>query len=212
MVDVALLTDADQDDNNEDKVSMMTIHSAKGLEFPFVFIVGLEENLFPSQMALNSREELEEERRLFYVALTRARSLAYLSYATTRFRWGLPVFNDQSRFIAEVAPEFLDRKDLLGPGRRSSGFGGFRQERQQFMKGSTSWSGGPGSPEKDKSPSSPPADFSAIQPGMEVLHERFGKGKVLGIEGEDDNLKATIFFPSAGQKQLLLRFAKLTLV
>ena len=212
MVDVALLTDADQEDGDEDKVSMMTIHSAKGLEFPYVFIVGLEENLFPSQMALNSREELEEERRLFYVALTRAKSRAFLSYATTRFRWGQPVFNDSSRFIAEVASEFLDRKDLVGPGKRSSGFGGFRQERQQFIKSGTAWSGSSGSSEKSIDSSVSPADFQAIQPGVEVMHERFGKGKVLGIEGQDENKKATIFFPSAGQKQLLLRFAKLTLV
>ena len=108
LVDVALLTDADQDDGDDDKVSLMTIHAAKGLEYPYVYVVGLEENLFPSQMALNTREELEEERRLFYVALTRAEKKATLSYALTRYRWGQLIQNEPSRFIEEIDEQYLN--------------------------------------------------------------------------------------------------------
>ncbi len=116
MEDVSLLTDVDNDkddENNNDKVSLMTIHSAKGLEFPYVYIVGLEENLFPSQMALNAREDLEEERRLFYVALTRAEKRATLSFAETRYRWGQLVSAEPSRFIEEIEDKFIDSSAIL---------------------------------------------------------------------------------------------------
>ena len=106
--DVALATDLDNESNDNNKVSLMTIHLAKGLEFPFVYIVGLEENLFPSAMNLNSRTELEEERRLFYVALTRAEKKIYLSYVLSRYRWGKPVDSEKSRFIDEINEEFLE--------------------------------------------------------------------------------------------------------
>ena len=118
MVDVALLTDADQDtEEDRDKITLMTIHASKGLEFPFVYIVGMEENLFPSQLALNSRSELEEERRLFYVALTRAEKQATLSYATSRFRWGNIVTSEPSRFIEEI-----DSSHLFFESKASSSF------------------------------------------------------------------------------------------
>ena len=223
LVDVALLTDADQDDGDDNKVSMMTIHAAKGLEFPHVYIVGLEENLFPSQMALNTREELEEERRLFYVALTRAEKKATLSYAITRYRWGQLQQNEPSRFIEEVDERYLNLPKV--DARRSEPFD-FNSARNSFYKpmpsGRKPASSAPAASTpprpgmrkvKDGGPAAPPsADTGEIQPGTEVKHVRFGKGKVLKLEGNAPNVKATVFFPSAGQKQLLLKFAKLEII
>ena len=220
LVDVALLTDADQDDGDDDKVSLMTIHAAKGLEFPYIYVVGLEENLFPSQMALNTREELEEERRLFYVALTRAEKRATLSYALTRYRWGQLIQNEPSRFIEEIDEQYLNLPTVSA--RRPEPFD-FNTARTSFYKPMPSGSGPrtttPPKPGMKKvSASAPgaaaesgvaPASSSGIAPGVEVKHARFGKGKVLKLEGEEPNVKATVFFPSAGQKQLLLKFAKL---
>lgn len=220
LVDVALLTDADQDDGDDDKVSLMTIHAAKGLEFPYIYVVGLEENLFPSQMALNTREELEEERRLFYVALTRAEKRATLSYALTRYRWGQLIQNEPSRFIEEIDEQYLNLPTVSA--RRPEPFD-FNTARTSFYKPMPSGSGPrtttqPKPGMKKGSASAPgaaaesgvaPASSGGIAPGVEVKHARFGKGKVLKLEGEEPNVKATVFFPSAGQKQLLLKFAKL---
>lgn len=221
LIDVALLTDADQDDGDDNKVSLMTIHAAKGLEFPVVFVVGLEENLFPSQMSLHSREELEEERRLFYVALTRAERRAFLSYATTRFRWGNLTQAEPSRFIEEIDPEYLELP-AVSP-RQASPFGGdFNQARQGwFGQGQGTFRKADGPPVRGGKPLKKvsqavqdfnPSDAEAIQAGMEVEHARFGKGKVLKIDGEGVQRKATVFFPTAGQKQLLLKFAKLRII
>lgn len=235
LIDVALLTDVDNDKDQEGgTVSLMTIHSAKGLEFPYVNIVGLEENLFPSQFVLNSREELEEERRLFYVALTRAEKKVTLSYATTRYRWGQLQFCEPSRFIEEINPIYLDKPEPQRPSRPSAI--DFSSERGNFFGKSTF----PKSEKKNVEPpvktstpvSLPPRNFKPvttasnisspdsgpfasaeeINVGVEVMHEKFGKGKVLVIEGKAPDLKATVFFPTAGQKQLLLKFAKLKLV
>ena len=220
LVDVALLTDADQDDGDDDKVSLMTIHAAKGLEFPYIYVVGLEENLFPSQMALNTREELEEERRLFYVALTRAEKRATLSYALTRYRWGQLIQNEPSRFIEEIDEQYLNLPTVSA--RRPEPFD-FNTARTSFYKPMPSGSGPrtttqPKPGMKKVSASAPgaaaesgvaPASSGGIAPGVEVKHARFGKGKVLKLEGEEPNVKATVFFPSTGQKQLLLKFAKL---
>ena len=217
LVDVALLTDADQDDGDDDKVSLMTIHAAKGLEYPYVYVVGLEENLFPSQMALNTREELEEERRLFYVALTRAEKKATLSYALTRYRWGQLIQNEPSRFIEEIDEQYLNLPTVSA--KRPEPFD-FNSARTSFYKPMPSGNRGgtppkPGMKKVSSAPSSgtpagsAPAASGAIAPGVEVKHARFGKGKVLKLEGEEPNVKATVFFPSAGQKQLLLKFAKL---
>ena len=239
LIDVALLTDTVSTDVDESKcVSLMTIHSAKGLEFPNVFIVGMEENLFPSQMSLNAREDLEEERRLFYVALTRAEKRAILSYANSRFKWGQFTYCEPSRFIEEIDEKFLEttsgKKTLSSP--KSFDFG---EERGKFSGGMNKLP----LQEKPRSsapPSTPPApmppqidtsklkkvDMNApvplpagdwalpheIQVGVEVQHEKFGKGKVIKVEGENPNEKATVFFPSEGQKQLLLKFAKLKIV
>ena len=220
LVDVALLTDGDQDDGDDDKVSLMTIHAAKGLEFPYIYVVGLEENLFPSQMALNAREELEEERRLFYVALTRAEKRATLSYALTRYRWGQLIQNEPSRFIEEIDEQYLNLPTVSA--RRPEPFD-FNTSRTSFYKPMPSGSGPrtttqPKPGMKKVSAAAPgaaaesgvaPASSGGIAPGVEVKHARFGKGKVLKLEGEEPNVKATVFFPSAGQKQLLLKFAKL---
>jgi DNA helicase-2/ATP-dependent DNA helicase PcrA len=226
MQDVALLTNDDNDKNPDaDTVSLMTIHSAKGLEFPHVFVVGLEENLFPSQMSLSSRTELEEERRLFYVAITRAEKKLTLCYATSRYRWGTLTSCEPSRFIDEIDPQFLelDFKQTQKP----AGNPFFSDER-------TAWGNRPSTAQTDSfskpKPASAPkttsilpkahiptpgfevSDTSKLQVGMEVEHERFGFGKVINLEGNKPDIKATIFFKELGQKQLLLKFAKLRIV
>ncbi|MBK6626232.1 MAG: UvrD-helicase domain-containing protein [Flavobacteriales bacterium] len=251
LIDVALLTDADNEDPNDtDRVSLMTIHSAKGLEFSYVHIVGLEEELFPNQMSVTTRADLEEERRLFYVALTRARIRATLSYAMSRYKWGQLTAGEPSRFIDEIDPKYLElptANTRSGPGfseRRSitppwaSRAGAF--DRPASEAGARPVPGRERSaPSARPAPSGPPppaapprkslkritdggAPLEAttslggpspdLAEGMTVEHERFGRGKVLKIEGRAPDLKATVFFPSAGQKQLLLRFAKLRVV
>jgi DNA helicase-2/ATP-dependent DNA helicase PcrA len=232
LIDVALLTDADNvDDGDNDKVSMMTIHGAKGLEFPYVNIVGMEENLFPSQLSLNSREEMEEERRLFYVAITRAEKRATLSYALSRYRWGQLSYCEPSRFIEEIDEQYLEMPSA--PSARTAPRGiDFSKERSGFSTGYSAPKPRVQAPQETPTPVSPPPNFKKvsaaaptsgpglfdnsppatadqIQPGVEVMHDKFGKGKVLSLEGEAPDIKATIFFPSAGQKQLLLKFAKL---
>ena len=219
LVDVALLTDADQEDDDKDKVSLMTIHAAKGLEFQYVYIVGLEENLFPSQMSLNSRTELEEERRLFYVALTRAKKRAVLSYAETRFKWGNLIYCEPSRFIEDVDESYLEYSHSAKAASSRNAFD-FSSERSGYFNKEKKSTFSPPSGRRLKpipkaapvDPNFEASDSSSIQAGMEVVHQRFGKGKVLNIEGKAPNKKATVFFPSAGQKQLLLKFAKLKIV
>ena len=222
MQDVALLTNDDNDKNkNADTVSLMTIHSSKGLEFPQVYVVGLEENLFPSQMSLNSRSDLEEERRLFYVATTRAENKLTISYATSRFKFGSLISCEPSRFLDEIDPQYLELDFTAKPVSSNNPF--FDDERSAW----SSKSGGdafskPKAPvvkttsilAKAHVPSAgfAPSDTSGLQVGMEVEHERFGYGKVLTLEGNKPDIKATIFFKEIGQKQLLLKFAKLRIV
>ncbi|MCW5899289.1 MAG: UvrD-helicase domain-containing protein [Flavobacteriales bacterium] len=252
LIDVALLTDADNEDPNDtDRVSLMTIHAAKGLEFPYVFVVGLEEDLFPNMMSVQSRADLEEERRLFYVALTRAEKRCTLSYAMSRYKWGNLTAGEPSRFIDEIDEKFLEMpkaNDRVGFGaargtppwaRKNVGFGPNpgefasgkpvygREERAPVSPRPNAPQRRPGPPTSPKpgklkritsegrpleATSSLGADSPEIAEGMTVAHERFGKGKVLKVEGRAPDLKATVFFPSAGQKQLLLRFAKLEVV
>jgi DNA helicase-2/ATP-dependent DNA helicase PcrA len=218
LVDVALLTDADQEkDEDKDKITLMTIHASKGLEFPYVFIVGLEENLFPSQLALNSRSELEEERRLFYVALTRAEKQATLSYATSRFRWGNIVTSEPSRFIEEIDARELEMQS-------SNSFAGSGIGRSMNQLNMERKIGGGQTPlfsdrrrltpindSVPKKPVGVSAEQLDLKVGYNVIHERFGKGKIIGLEGTPPT-KATVFFPKAGSKQLLLKFAKLEVV
>jgi DNA helicase-2/ATP-dependent DNA helicase PcrA len=222
MQDVALLTNDDKDnDPNADTVSLMTIHSAKGLEFPHVNVVGLEENLFPSQMSLNSRSDLEEERRLFYVAVTRAESKLTISYATSRFKFGTLISCEPSRFLDEIDARYLELDYSAKPAPSNNTF--FDDERNAWNKRSDSFSKPrpAAAPVKTTSvlakahvptPGFAPSDTSNLQVGMEVEHERFGFGKVISLEGNKPDVKATIFFKEIGQKQLLLKFAKLRII
>ena len=220
MQDVALLTNDDKDKNADaDTVSLMTIHSSKGLEFPQVNVVGLEENLFPSQMSLNSRSDLEEERRLFYVAVTRAESKLTISYATSRFKFGTLISCEPSRFLDEIDARYLQLDFTAKPASSNNPF--FDDERNAWSKKADTFANP--KPAKVKttsilakahvpSASFAPSDTSNLQVGMEVEHERFGFGKVISLEGNKPDIKATIFFKEIGQKQLLLKFAKLHIV
>jgi DNA helicase-2/ATP-dependent DNA helicase PcrA len=218
MIDVALLTDADLTSENEEKnhVTMMTIHSSKGLEFPHVFLVGLEENLFPSQMALHSRTELEEERRLFYVALTRAMNSCTLSYASSRFNWGQLVTSEPSRFIDEIEQSYLEfESPQRGGGRSLSGRSSFDQPHTGGLNKSFSSSTPPPTfkpMQQASGASKSPGSNENLKVGYIVNHDRFGKGKVTKLEGDGADKKATIFFPHHGAKTVLLRFANLTIL
>lgn len=213
MQDIALLTDADTDDKNQtDRVSLMTIHQAKGLEFPYVFVAGLEENLFPSIQSLHSREDLEEERRLFYVAITRAMKRLTLSYAESRYKYGEMIYSEKSRFVDEIDERYIDVA---------------RKTPQQKVE--NSWQKTPAPATLHKKPLNLkkintsvnatllptdfiPSDSDDIRVGMTVIHQRFGKGKVLTLEGVGPNKKSTVLFDEIGTKQLLLQFARLKIV
>jgi len=233
---ITLLTDADEKDPDADTVKLMTIHAAKGLEFSCVFAAGLEEMLFPSALAINTREELEEERRLFYVAITRAKQRLWITYANTRYRFGQLVQNEPSRFIEEIPEQYLDRS-FAGGGTRN--------------QGGTQWSGGSGfdrmkgwgksresgdwsresNPVKKQSPSylspkSPvnkviehtptegftPSDTSNLQAGQKVEHQKFGFGEVIKMEGAAHNPIATVKFEHNGEKKIMLNYAKLRII
>jgi DNA helicase II / ATP-dependent DNA helicase PcrA len=236
---VSLLTDLDNDKpEDRNKVTIMTMHSAKGLEFNNVYIVGLEEELFPSKMAFESPEELEEERRLFYVAITRARKRVYISSAQNRYRWGTPTSSQPSRFLRDIDPKYLelpaensgrqpaknyDREDAWDydySGKSRPGKSPFTGKMQGNLSSKpASVKSGLVIPKKQvplRKPSN--EDFKhdnpdLVQPGMKVEHNLFGIGKVLQIEGASPNRKATVFFQDQGEeKQLLLKFAKLRIV
>ncbi len=203
---VLLYTSEDKDkDKDADKVSLMTIHAAKGLEFPYVFVVGMEEQIFPSFLAM-SRPELEEERRLFYVAVTRAEKQVTLSYAQTRFNNGQRMGGEVSRFIEEIDPEYIETPDKK-TGTLPRVFFNAGKPTQSLSHSVTQ----PSKPRTATIPNTS-AQISAIMPGMKVHHDKFGTGKVLNIEGAGDSRKATVFFEGSGQKQLMLKFAKLTIV
>lgn len=225
--DVALATDLDNDTGDDDRVALMTIHLAKGLEFPTVFCVGMEEDLFPSAMSMNTRSELEEERRLFYVALTRAEHQAYLTYAQSRYRWGKLVDSDPSRFIEEIDGQYLEYMTppetsyRYKSGLSSDIFGNVDKSKLRLQK---PVSGTPPSYLKSKELNASP-NIRKIRPleeptvttekvdglteGQIVMHARFGKGTVLNLEGAGADKKAEIKFDVGGIKKLLLRFAKL---
>ncbi|HNW99384.1 MAG TPA: UvrD-helicase domain-containing protein [Bacteroidales bacterium] len=220
--DISLLTDAEDPDKKDDSdyVSLMTIHAAKGLEFPHVYIVGVEENLFPSMQSLGTRTELEEERRLFYVALTRAMKRATVSYSETRYKWGNLNFCEPSRFIEELNPNYIDF-----PKRKT-----VQTDEFIFDTGSKQkiFSPKPTQPgisvkknfvpiEKAKPKTAINIEFTEnitekLQVGMQVEHAKFGNGKVISIEGNAVDKKAIVFFENIGQKQLLLKFAKLKIL
>lgn len=214
--DVALLTgDEKKDEENKDTVSLMTIHSAKGLEFPHVYVVGLEENLFPSQMALHSRADLEEERRLFYVAITRAERKLTLSYAVSRYKWGSPVSCDPSRFLEEIDPKYLEINYLQKPIANSTFFDDDRQSYNSIagkpkpMMQATSLAKAYNHVASENFEASDP---KLLQVGMEVEHQKFGFGTIMEMEGNQGDIKTTINFKQVGKKQLLLKFAKLRIV
>lgn len=228
--DVALATDLDKEVGDDDRVALMTIHLAKGLEFPYVFIVGLEEDLFPSAMSMNTRAELEEERRLFYVALTRAEKQAVLTYTINRYRWGKLIDAEPSRFIEEIEDKFLDNQVVdfrksFSPYLDTSLFGEVDHSKLRTVKpkpGKPSSIGRPTEKQlkklrKIKPTSVQPAAESAtlyvdLSVGTKVKHERFGTGVVENIEGVGVNKKAEILFESGGLKKLLLKFAKLDII
>ena len=219
--DVALLTDADKDDDpNSDRVALMTIHLSKGLEFPYVYIVGLEEDLFPSAMSLNTRSELEEERRLFYVALTRTKQRAFLSYTLSRYRWGKLIDAEPSRFIDEIDIQYVNHikpvenysfKPLFNTSIFESSSESKREikiKEKTILKPTLSQL--KKLREIDQNTSlSISQDAINLKEGMKVEHARFGKGTVQLIEGTGNDRKAIISFKGFGTKNLLLRFAKL---
>ncbi len=216
--DIALLTDEDANKKaDDDVVKLMTIHSAKGLEFTQVYVVGMEENLFPSQMALSSRRELEEERRLFYVAATRAEKKLVLSYANSRFRFGNLTYAEPSRFLREIDPRYLQietvRSASSGPAtpRKQADFAFTPVSKAKPMNLRFQPTA------KPMAPSSVDPNFKADDPnllkeGMMVEHQRFGKGQVIKIEGERDSRKASVEFEENGLKQLILKYAKLRIL
>ena len=234
--EVSLLTDQDSDkDGDDEKITLMTVHSAKGLEFKNVFVVGMEENLFPSGMVGDSPRALEEERRLFYVAITRAEEHCFLSYAKTRFRYGKMEFGSPSRFLKDIDIRFLRlpqdagmfrrveeeaavfrRENARGfaPDREDAPYGGKERvsvrPKQQIIAPTVPRNLKRVAPSANTASTSPSAGASAnrVQQGQLIEHERFGLGEVLKVEGEGDNAKATIRFKNAGDKQLLLRFAR----
>ncbi|MGB5006346.1 MAG: UvrD-helicase domain-containing protein [Ferruginibacter sp.] len=236
---IVLLTDADDDKGNDDVVKLMTIHAAKGLEFPVVFVGGLEETLFPNAMSINTREELEEERRLFYVAITRAKQRLWLSYANARYRFGQLQQNDPSRFLEEISENFL-AKSYAG-GANSNNNRGWNQggaaERMHRNFGNGGWNAAQraekqyGAPPAKKpaetfyskpatnkavehtpSENFEPSDTSKLQVGNKVEHMKFGFGEVMKMEGAAHNPIATVNFDLNGEKKIMLNYAKLRIV
>ena len=223
---IALSTDQDKKSENEDQVSLMTIHLSKGLEFPVVHLVGLEENLFPSFMSSSTREELEEERRLFYVALTRAEKQVFFSYAISRFQWGKITDAEPSRFLSEIDAEYLEfvnpvveKKVFNRSGLTSDIFGDFSEPKFVKKEPKKTFN----SPESTIQPKNlkPVASARIINPsggssqdievGDNVRHDRFGVGEVIFLDGTDpENIKAKVKFATEGEKNLILKFAKLT--
>jgi DNA helicase-2/ATP-dependent DNA helicase PcrA len=228
--DVALATDLDKEVGDDDRVALMTIHLAKGLEFPYVFIVGMEEDLFPSAMSMNTRAELEEERRLFYVALTRAEKQAVLTYTINRYRWGKLIDAEPSRFIEEIDEQYLDNQVVdfrrnFSPYLDTSLFGEVDHSKLRTVKpkaGTPPSIGRPTEKQLQKLRKIKPASvqpvaesatlYADLSVGAKVNHERFGTGVVQSIEGIGVNKKAEIKFESGGIKKLLLKFAKLQII
>ena len=219
---ITLITDADSDNGNEDTVKLMTVHAAKGLEFACVFLVGLEESLFPSGMSVNTREELEEERRLFYVAVTRAKKHLWLTYANTRYRYGQLVQNDPSRFIDEMPEEQIDKSSSGGGARnQSSGWGSAYDRMQGESSKKTEGSKpsylpvvAPHTLNKNHIPSAnfTACDPSALEAGNKIEHQKFGFGVIKEIEGSAHNPIAIILFDKNGEKKIMLNYAKLSII
>ena len=233
--DVALATDMDKEIGDDDRVALMTIHLAKGLEFPYVYVVGMEEDLFPSAMSIQSRNDLEEERRLFYVALTRAEKQAYLTYAENRYRWGKLSDAEPSRFIEEIDERYLQylTPSISNPNYRYKPlidrdiFGEVDKSKLRLQKpisGIPPHKNAPTGEEQQKLRKLKPVNalynsnsnnkntYNGLDIGTVVYHERFGRGKVISLEGTGNDKKAQINFETGGLKNILLRFAKLTII
>jgi DNA helicase-2/ATP-dependent DNA helicase PcrA len=222
---ITLLTDADDDKENGDVVKLMTIHASKGLEFECVFVGGVEETLFPSSMSINTREELEEERRLFYVAVTRAKQRLWLTHANARYRFGQLVQNEPSRFIAEMPEQYVDKSYAGGGARNNAG----ADYGSGFDRMQNSFGAAPKRKPSDKPSYMPPpppskvtahvpstnfvaSDTSNLQVGAKVEHQKFGFGIVGAMEGSAHNPIATINFEKNGEKKIMLNYAKLRIV
>lgn len=232
--DVSLATDSDKEIGDDDRVALMTIHLAKGLEFPYVYIVGMEEDLFPLAKSIQSRDELEEERRLFYVALTRAEKQAYLTYAERRYRFGNLSDTEPSRFIEEIDERYLHYltptlsnpyyrykplidRDIFGEVDKS------KLRLQKPMSGTPPSKNAPTGDEQQRLRKLKPVNsiqnaspnrsiYNELEVGTIVYHERFGKGIIKALEGVGNDKKAQVNFESGGLKNILLRFAKLTII
>ncbi len=218
---ITLITDADNDTGDEDTVKLMTVHAAKGLEFACVFLVGLEESLFPSGMSVNTREELEEERRLFYVAVTRAKKHLWLTYANTRYRFGQLVQNDPSRFIDEMPEDKIDKTSSGGkdtvPTRNIFNWGDTEKMTSKKTAGATPSYLPVVPPNTLHKNHIPSANFTACDPsileaGTKIEHQKFGFGVIKEIEGSAHNPIAIIVFDKNGEKKIMLNYAKLSLV
>lgn len=204
--EVALLTDQDAalDDEEGPKLVMMTIHSAKGLEFPIVFVVGVEENVFPSPRAIDSMRALEEERRLLYVAITRAEKVCVLTCAQMRFRFGRMEYDEPSRFLKDFPPGML--KETRGSSMS------FAMETRRVSASTPTYKKFSPLPSVSSSTPQPVPVVSSPLQGKRIKHDRFGIGEVIAVVGEGENAKATVKFEQAGTKQLLLKFARFTVL
>jgi DNA helicase-2/ATP-dependent DNA helicase PcrA len=227
---ITLLTDTDQKDPDADTVKLMTIHAAKGLEFSCVFAAGLEESLFPNAMSINTREELEEERRLFYVVITRAKHKLWITYANSRYRFGSVIQNDPSRFIEEIPEDQMDRSYAGGGIKNQIGSWAGRPAYDRLNRG---YGGGEDSTTKSRESSKPtyispmakspapvhmpsvdftPSDTSNLAAGDKVEHQKFGFGDVVRMEGSAHNPIATVNFKLGGEKKIMLNYAKLRII
>jgi DNA helicase-2/ATP-dependent DNA helicase PcrA len=235
---ITLLTDSDNETEDNDVVKLMTIHAAKGLEFGCVFVVGVEETLFPSAMSINTREELEEERRLFYVAVTRAKQRLWLTYANARYRFGQLQQNEPSRFIDEMPEAQIDKTYSGGGIKNTGGFGnegsafqrmqrGFGFNSNDVIEAERKYGAAPAKKEKpaylvpqsrnttiNHIPSNDflASDTSNLQAGQKVEHQKFGFGNVTKVEGSAHNPIATIMFDKNGERKIMLNYAKLRII
>ena len=202
---ITLLTSQDEKAGEEDSVKLMTIHAAKGLEFEVVFVAGLEENLFPSGMALYSREDMEEERRLFYVAITRAMRHLVLSYASSRYKFGQVQYGEPSRFFSEIPKEVLSLSEAVNASEEVPISALLKKPLRKLEPGGTM------SATKSDAPFAA-SDTIDLKIGQGVEHQRFGVGMVMAIDGSGDNRMATIVFEGEGSKKIMLKFAKLKIL
>ena len=202
--EISLMTDQDSDDDSDEEyISLMTIHMAKGLEFPVVFVVGVEEDLFPSQMMITTREDLEEERRLFYVAITRSMNKLYLTYSNTRYRYGMLKDCQMSRFIKEINPLYLENESNLV---NKSFIKNVLREKRKNIKPISKLS------KNNINSQFASSNINELKEGVNVQHPSFGSGEIMKVDIDANQKKAIVKFKSVGEKTLLLNFAKLKII